>query len=387
MKPISLRGITWNHSRAFPPLVAAAQRFEEQNENIRILWEKRSLHEFGHADLPTLARSFDLLVLDHPMLGVADRTNILLDLKPMLSRGTLDGLKQDALGPCLDSYWFHEKLYALPIDAAAPAASLRVDLLELEGMTEPDSWSGMLELARRGRVRMPGFPADLFLNFMGLCVSHGSAVAATEDQFLDRAIALRSLEDLRELAGLMPETIYSMNPISLYEAMSAEETIAYCPFAYTYNNYSRQGFGRSRLRFSGPVFVESGRRMRTVLGGTGLAISSNCGERDLALAFCLFVVGRECQSTIYALAGGQPASLTAWHDETLNQITDSFFNRTLSSIQSGYIRPRYNGYIGLQEQGGLPIIKYLRNGGNPGRTVDRIEELYRISVVGGRNDS
>ena len=210
MKQIFLRGITWNHSRAFPPLVAVAQRFEEQNRHVQIVWERRSLHEFGHAGLSRLARSFDLLVIDHPMLGDADRRSMLLDLKAMLSQTALDALKQEALGPCLDSYWFHGKLYALPIDAAAPAASLRADLLQSAGREDPHTWPELLRLTQHGCVRMPGFPADLFLNFLGLCVSYGSTVAS-EDQFLSRAIALRCLEDLRELASLMRETIYSMN--------------------------------------------------------------------------------------------------------------------------------------------------------------------------------
>ena len=67
--PITLRGITWNHSRALPLLVAAAQRFEELHPGISIQWEKRSLHEFGHQGLAPLCRENDLLVIDHPMLG------------------------------------------------------------------------------------------------------------------------------------------------------------------------------------------------------------------------------------------------------------------------------------------------------------------------------
>lgn len=50
MNGICLRGITWNHSRAFSPLVAASQRFEELNPGIHIVWEKQRLDDFGHAD-------------------------------------------------------------------------------------------------------------------------------------------------------------------------------------------------------------------------------------------------------------------------------------------------------------------------------------------------
>jgi multiple sugar transport system substrate-binding protein len=382
MKPVSLRGITWNHSRAFPPLCAAAQRFEEQNQNVQIRWEKRSRHEFGHADLTSLSRSFDLLVIDHPMLGDVDRFRSLLDLQRMLSPETLEELRRDAAGPCLDSHWFRDRLYALPIDAAAPAASCRPDIFGNAHLEEPETWADVLDLARLGYVRMPGSPVDLFLNFMGLCVSYGSSVAIARDQFLDRTIALQSLETLRELASLMPDTIYGYNPFLLYEDMANCDTIAYCPFAFTYSNYSRRGFAPNRLRFSAPITLSTGHPQRTILGGTGIGISSQCTAPDVALAYCLFVASAQCQTNLYALAGGQPASLTAWKDPTLNHVTDDFFQRTLSSIQTAYIRPRYSGYIPVQAQGGLPIIEYLRHDLPAVHVLDKLEDLYRTSLKG-----
>jgi multiple sugar transport system substrate-binding protein len=66
---LSLRGITWNHSRALPPLVAAAQRFEELHPHIRIVWEKRCLDKFGHSGLAELTRTYDLLIIDHLCLA------------------------------------------------------------------------------------------------------------------------------------------------------------------------------------------------------------------------------------------------------------------------------------------------------------------------------
>ena len=166
MRRVQLKGITWNHSRAFPPLVATAQRFEELHPGIEIAWEKRSLHAFGHASLAELAQLFDLVVVDHPMMGDAETTSSLLDLSQLLDSDCLKEMEQDSAGPSFASYLYHEKLFALPIDAAAPAASFRPDLLADAGFAELSQWSEVLELARRGLVRMPGFPADLFLNFM-----------------------------------------------------------------------------------------------------------------------------------------------------------------------------------------------------------------------------
>lgn len=141
-------------------MVAAAQRFEERHlsVNIRITWEKRSLHEFGHTSLADLANAFDLLVVDHPMMGEAHAGGLLTDLRPMLSLAQWNDLRDDALGPSFESYLYEEKLYGLPIDAAAPAACSRPNLLSAHGLTEPASWSDLLTAARRGLLGCLAFP-------------------------------------------------------------------------------------------------------------------------------------------------------------------------------------------------------------------------------------
>jgi multiple sugar transport system substrate-binding protein len=378
MSDLCLRGITWNHSRALPPLVAASQRFEELHPGIKILWEKRSLDEFGHADLATLSRSYDLLIIDHPMLGDVHRGEILTDLQPRLSSEALADLESDALGPCLESYRYEHRLYALPVDAAAPAASFRTDVLAHNDHQIPTKWEHLIEIARQGLACMPGFPADLFLNFMGMCVTRGGTLV-TEDQLFDQGIALRCLEEMRELASYMPEIIYAMNPIALYETMASGDEIAYCPFAYTYSNYSRPGFAANILQFSNPVTLRGGYPMRTVLGGTGISVSGKSAHMEEAVEFCVFVAGRQCQSNLYGICGGQPASKSAWEDPLLNRVSNGFFENTLASIQTAYVRPRYAGYIALQRSAGLPIIDYLHKGITALQALQRIEQLYRES--------
>jgi multiple sugar transport system substrate-binding protein len=382
MNQMSLRGITWNHSRALPPLVATAQRFEEQHPGVRIQWEKRSLHDFGHADLMTLAHNFDLLVIDHPMVGDAEATGVLTDLLPLLSSGEIEDFKDDSLGPCFSSYEYAGRLYALPIDAAAPAASFRPDLLDRLGLEVPREWNDVMALARQRRAQMPAFSADFFLNFMGLCVSRRSAVAAGPEQLVDHEIGAECLEQLCDLANLMPDEIYGMNPIAIYERMANEDTIAYCPFAYTYSNYSRNGFGTKRVRFSLPVSLDHGIPMRTVLGGTGIAISADCKNTALALEYSLFIAGRTCQQTLYGLSGGQPARRSAWRDPLLNQITDDFFSRTAAGIETAYVRPRYRGYVGLQECAGETIAEYCKCRGNAIDAIEQIDTLYRATLKG-----
>jgi multiple sugar transport system substrate-binding protein len=138
----------------------------------------------------------------------------------------------------------------------------------------------------------------------------------------------------------MPEIIYSMNPIDIYEAMSSRDEFAYCPFAYTYSNYSRPGFTARTLLFANPVSLREGLPLRTILGGTGIAISTHCKHADVATEFSEYVAGSDCQTRLYGICGGQPASKTAWQDPLLNRISNSFFERTKSSIEAAIVRPR-----------------------------------------------
>jgi multiple sugar transport system substrate-binding protein len=227
-------------------------------------------------------------------------------------------------------------------------------------------------------VRMPGFPADLFLNFMGMCVSRGGLVPV-RDRLFAPEIAAPCLEELRELASFMPDSIYSMNPIALYEAMTSADEFAYCPFAYIYSNYSRPGFAPHALLFASPPALPGGIPLRTVLGGAGIAVSANCAHTDAAIAFCAFVTSSACQSGIYGICGGQPASKTAWHDSTLNALSNQFFLRTLDVITTAYVRPRYTGYIALQRTGGSAIREHLRGEITSARALEHLDKLYRQS--------
>ena len=69
---VELIGITWNHTRGYLPMVATAQRFSELRPHVSIAWHKRSLQAFADAPLVDLAARFDLMVIDHPSIGLGN---------------------------------------------------------------------------------------------------------------------------------------------------------------------------------------------------------------------------------------------------------------------------------------------------------------------------
>src|ERR1700729_1046057 len=94
-----LRGMTWDHPRGFDPLVASAQVWREQT-GVEVLWERRSLQDFESFPIQTLARQYDLIVIDHPHVGQITREKCLLPLDgPAHTART-----QHFVGASFDSY-------------------------------------------------------------------------------------------------------------------------------------------------------------------------------------------------------------------------------------------------------------------------------------------
>jgi multiple sugar transport system substrate-binding protein len=386
-QPIQLAGIAWDHSRALPPLVATAQRYEETHRGVRIHWQKRTLDEFGHAPIDVLAQKFDLIVIDHPWSGFCFEKNLVLDLAKIAPLEKLAELKQNSIGPSFGSYVYQNRLLALPIDAATPAPSWRPDLLERAGMQPPQTWAEAVALARKKLAVIPGFNADLFLHFTMLVKALGAEPCIDGEKIAPLEIMQRAAELLRELTEPMPHEIFDLNPILVAERMTTTDDFAWNAFAYTYNNYARPNFAAKRLRFGNLLSLDAGGpRLRSVLGGTGIAISANCKNVSAALDYALFVASGHVQKGIYIHAGGQPSHLAAWTDLLADELCGGFFSGTRTTQAEAIVRPRYSGYVALQTDGGKALQEYLRDGRSLAAVLDKLNELYRESRArGGKN--
>ena len=386
-QPIQLTGIAWDHSRALPPLVATAQRYEETHRGVRIHWQKRTLDEFGHAPIDVLVQKFDLVVIDHPWAGFCFENNLVHDLAKIAPPEKLADLKRNSIGPTFDSYVWQDKLLALPVDAATPAPSWRPDLLERDHVRPPETWTEAVALARHRLAVIPGFNADLFLHFIMLVKALGAEPCADGGNMAPAEIMQRAAEMLRELTEPMPRQIFDLNPILVAERMTTTDDFAWNAFAYTYNNYARPRFAPKPLQFGNLLSLEpGGPRLRSVLGGTGLAISANCAHVAVALDYALFVASGNVQTGIYAHAGGQPSHRAAWDDPLADQLCGGFFNATRLTQSEAMVRPRYSGYVALQTDGGKALQEYLRDGRSLGATLEKMNALYRASRARGGRD-
>jgi multiple sugar transport system substrate-binding protein len=375
----AMSGITWNHTRGHLPLVATAQRFADANPDVAITWQVRSLQEFADFPIERLAERFDLIVIDHPFAGYAARHLTLLPLDECLPEVFLANQRANSVGASYRSYEYGGHLWALPIDAATPVASWRPDVLARADAEPPKTWDDLLAMARRGLVALPAIPVDALMAIFMLCNALGEEPCATPERMVGDRTGAAALELLRELLSHCDPACLQRNPIRTYEAMTAGDAIGYCPFAFGYSNYARADYTERPLRF-GRLVKFQGVRLRSTLGGTGLAISPRCRERELAVAYAQFVASPEVQRGMYVVAGGQPGHRGAWDDQKVNRLTADFFADTLRTLDEAWLRPRYSGYIPFQDRAGALIHRYLIDGGDPRATLAVIDRAYRESL-------
>ena len=382
MSELALRGITWGHSRGFTPLVAAAQRFSELYPGVTISWDKRTLQQFADYPIEILTKEFDLLIIDHPWVGRAAGLGCVLPLDEHLPAAYIKEQADNSVGYSHHSYNYDGHQWALAIDAATPVASYRADLLDKAGVKVPDTWQDAIAIARQGKLAVPAISIDLLMNFYMFCIAHGSRPFQTEEKVIDEATGRAALETMRELYSLIDEKFFHANPIAVAEYMSATDDYWYCPFAYGYSNYSRDGYGRNRLTYTDLVSFGNRGRLRSTIGGTGLAVSSYSQHPQQALAFAGWIVSPTIQSTFYVEHGGQPGHRLAWINDKANRLTYNYFYNTLPAMERGYMRPRYNGYLYFQDHGGDPIREFLmKERGSTGSTLAAIDRLYRESLT------
>jgi len=374
-----LNGITWGHSRGITPLLAASQRYSELRPEAVINWKKRTLQEFADFPIEKLTEEYDLLVIDHPWVGCAAATKCVLPLNEYLSKEYLEDQFINSVGYSHLSYHYKNSQWALAIDAATPAGSYRKDLFEKNNIDLPQTWEQVLDLAKKRKVAVPAIPIDLLMNFYSFCIALGKEPFQNLDEVIDEETGINAIETMKELYSLVDKKMFSCNPIAVAELMSSAEDYWYCPFAYCYSNYSRNGYAKNLLHYTDVVSI-NGKKLRTTIGGTGLAVSVFSKHKEIAIDFTKWIVSGEMQRTLYVQNGGQPGHGSAWKNDEANRLTNDFFKNILPVMVNGYVRPRYNGYLHFQDHAGSPLQQCLLENGDPVKALNEMNKMYRQSL-------
>lgn len=361
-------------------MLATACEFERRHPGSRIEWEARSLHEFGDAPTRSFAENYDLIVVDHPFMGAIARDRLFLPLDELVPPEELHALKNETVALSHESYFYEGHQWALPIDAASQVAGYRPDLLESVGVRVPVTWDEVFELAkiRRGFVTLALFPLDSLICFFTLCANSGHPPFSHEsDGVVDHEAGESALLELKRLAKSSAEDALTLNPIAIWERMSSTDDVAYCPLAFGYSNYSRDGYRRSLLSFTNIPSSGDASCAGATLGGAGIAISKRCPDIEAAVRYASWLAGADCQRTLYVQSGGQPGNRRAWTDPEVNALTHNFFQQTLPTVDQAFLRPRFPGFTDFQNKAFNVVWKFLEGNEPPTATLKTLDELYR----------
>jgi multiple sugar transport system substrate-binding protein len=378
MAVVRLRGMTWDHRRAIDPLLATQAMFANLHPGIEITWSSRPLHGFEFTPVAELARSYDMIILDHPFCGDIAASSCLLPVDEIL----IDA-RSAFVGPSLETYVYAGKTWAVPVDAACQVAVSRPDLLGRLDARPPQDWAALLDLGRQARRHGMKLAIGLrgvhsLMTFFTLCANLGKPCATSpHDPLVDPDTARAVLEHMRALLAFCPKEALDWNSIALHDAMVARDDLIFCPAVYCYATYA-EADQRRPLRFHdfpGP----HGSRGSTI-GGTGLGVSAHCANPEAALTYARFAASTKAQAE-FALHHGQPARIDAWRNAEINARFGGCYGSTARTMEGCWIRPRFAGYLGFQAKAGNTIEQHLRGDITECDLLDRLQTLFQMAAT------
>ncbi|NDJ52224.1 MAG: extracellular solute-binding protein [Chloroflexi bacterium] len=372
---IMLRGMTWDHPRGFQPLQVSTPVYAKET-GVQIEWGKRSLKEFADTPIDILAAEYDLMVIDHPHMGSSVATGSLLALDGYLPTATLKTLNAQSAGPSHQSYFYQDHQWALANDAAMQVACYRPDLVEV---ALPTSWDEALTYGEQVKdsshmMAVPLCPTDSICTFLTLSASVGYPIGGS-DHLIEDDAGQAVLALMLKLAEISHPESRNWNPIQMLNHMSSTDEIAYCPVTFSYTNYSRDGYAEHLIHFT-----DLPGKKGALLGGAGIAVSSNTKHPEEAAAYAAWISSAEVQKGLYVENGGQPGNREAWLDDHSNTLTHNFFRNTLATLDASYLRPRYNGWMHFQEEGGNIIHAMLMGWSDAPTCLQQLRTLYQSTL-------
>jgi multiple sugar transport system substrate-binding protein len=370
--------MTWDHPRGYDPLAACARLWREKT-GVEIIWDRRSLQDFESFPVETLARRYDLIVIDHPHVGQVTAEGCLAPLDIPGREAECQALAEASVGPSWPSYRWAGRQWALPIDAATQVQAWRSDLIAAPATT----WDEALALARQGMALLPMRPPHSLMTIYTLAANLGRPCAVEGLDLFDVETGVEAVERTREFAGLVDPVCFELDPIAVLERMAQPEARFACaPLTYGYVSYAHQGFRRALVRFADTPSVGAHGPVGSALGGTGIAVSAFSNAIEAATDFAFWAASGDVQAGPYVEAGGQPGHARAWDDPGVNKAASDFYKATRATLDGAWLRPRHNGYMGFQSAASLRLNEGLQRGEPSRAIVEALNDQFRTTLPG-----
>ena len=373
---ITLKGMTWDHSRGFDPMLATSKKFQETHNNaVTIQWDKRPLQAFADRPIEDMTDDYDMIVIDYPHVGEVASKGLLQNLDLPKYSSHIEQLKKQSVGKSHESYYINNKQWALAIDAASQTACYREDLIP----SYPSNWNALLDLAKNNRVLWPLKPVHAISSFYSVYNNITTELMPDQKKFIDKNFGVETLTMMKAVARELIIDCLTMDPIQTAELMTETNDFFYCPYIYGFSNYSRKNFRKYTLKYIDVINLSGKGPAGTHLGGTGIAVSNVSKNKDLAIEYAFWIASAECQKSLFYESGGQPGNSVAWEDDKINKETNNFFRGTRKTLDLAWVRPRHNGYMKFQDESGNLINEYLQSEIKAESICEKLIDMYNES--------
>jgi multiple sugar transport system substrate-binding protein len=274
------KALTWDHPRGYRALRDAAAEVALE-QGLSIAWEKQPLEGFESHPVADLCARYDLIVLDHPHVGEAVEAGCLLPLEDVFGAAELAELGAATIGPCLSSYRYAGRLWALPLDAATQVMAYRPDL------TAPmQSWDEVEALVGQGGVALSLAGPHAILSFLSIATALGDPPATRDPaQLVDDETGAQVFGLMARIYAHSDRSTLALNPIGILGHMAMHDDVRVVPLVYGYVNYTRE-----RVRFANAPRGPGG--IGSTLGGTGIGISTRCQITPALLTHLRWLLGQ-----------------------------------------------------------------------------------------------
>ena len=371
-----LKGMTWDHSRGFDPMLATSKKFQEtHNNSVTIQWDKRPLQAFADRPIEDMTDDYDMIVIDYPHVGEVASKGLLQNLDLPKYSSHIEQLKKQSVGKSHESYYINNKQWALAIDAASQTACYREDLIP----SYPSNWNALLDLAKNNKVLWPLKPVHAISSFYSVYNNITTELMPDQKKFIDKNFGVETLTMMKAVSKELITDCLTMDPIQTAELMTETNDFFYCPYIYGFSNYSRKNYRKYILKYIDVINLSGKGPAGTHLGGTGIAVSNVSKNKDLAIEYAFWIASAECQKSLYYESGGQPGNSVAWEDDKINEETNNFFRGTRKTLDLAWVRPRHNGYMKFQDESGNLINEYLQSEIKAESICEKLIDMYNES--------
>ena len=360
-RPAGLRGLTWDHPRGYQALEAFGAA-TAGTEVPRVHWSRQPLAGFEAHPIDELARTYDLLVIDHPGLGAAIAADALVPIDELLPGESVLRLARETVATAWHSYRLHGRSWAVPIDAATQVALARRALVP----RLPARWRDVEALAREVPMTLClGGPHALLM-----LLALGGDRSSDSGRLLDPARAVGAVELLQRLAPLADADTSMLDPIGVHEAIADGSGPAWCPLAFGYATYADRGLAWA----DAPAWLDDS--PASVLGGTGLAVAARSRDDERVMCWLQAFLEPSVQAGLVPDNGGQPALRAIWQPGAVDDRWGHYYTATRRSLDKAWIRPRLPGWIMLQDEAGSIVRDALRSAVTAQTVVDELNRMY-----------